>query len=125
MRKLCLFLALPLIATAASAQTMNAEAFHKRAAALKAKGAMAIFSSGEIKALMAEGKASGEAARNERLAAQKTGRAQRYCPPAGRASMDSDEFMRRLSAIAQAERQRIDMTEATTRILAAKYPCAK
>ena len=37
--------------------------------------------------------------------------------------MGSDEFMTRLAAIPHAERARIDMTEATIRILAGKYPC--
>ena len=34
--------------------------------------------------------------------------------------MDSNDFMRRLAAIPAAERARIDMTEATTRVLAGK-----
>jgi hypothetical protein len=37
--------------------------------------------------------------------------------------MGSNEFMKRLGDISQAERRRIDMTEATTRIMAAKFPC--
>jgi hypothetical protein len=39
--------------------------------------------------------------------------------------MDSREFLQRLGAIPAAERARIDMTEATTRILAGKYPCPR
>ena len=102
---------------------MNAEAFHKRAAALTKKGALAVFSMGEVKSLMAEGKAAGIRAREQRLAAIKSGAKPRYCPPEGPQSMNSDEFMKRLSAIPAAERARIDMTEATTRILAVKFPC--
>jgi hypothetical protein len=109
--------------SAAVAQTMNAEAFHKRATKLKKKGAMAIFSRGEIKALMNEGQAAGKRAREQRLAAIKAGDRPRYCPPEGPASMNSDEFMARLAAIPAADRARIDMTEATTRILTNKYPC--
>jgi hypothetical protein len=109
--------------SAAVAQTMNAEAFHKRATKLKKKGAMAIFSRGEIKALMNEGQAAGKRAREQRLAAIKAGGKPRYCPPEGPASMNSDEFMARLAAIPAADRARIDMTEATTRILTNKYPC--
>lgn len=116
-------MALLLGAAPALAQTMNAEIFHQRAAKLQKKGAMAIFSRGEIKALMSEGKAAGQGAREQRLAAQRAGKAPRYCPPEGPGRMDSDEFMRRLSAIPAAERARIDMTEATIRILAAKFPC--
>ena len=109
--------------TPAMAQTMNADQFYQRATALKKKGAMAIFSGSEIKALMAEGQAAGKAARDQRMAAAKEGKPQRYCPPDGPQSMNSDEFMSRLGAIPQAERAKIDMTEATTRLLAVKFPC--
>jgi hypothetical protein len=107
----------------AAAQTMNAELFHQRASKLQAKGAMAIFSGGEIKALMREGQASGKASAARLRADKAAGRPLRFCPPSGPAKMKSDEFMKRLSAIPQAERRRIDMTEATTRIMAAKFPC--
>lgn len=109
--------------SAASAQTMNADVFHKRATALQKKGALALFSRGEIKALMAEGQAAGRKAREQRLAAVKAGQKPRYCPPEGPQSLNSEEFMARLGAIPAAERARIDMTEATTRILAGKFPC--
>ena len=108
--------------TAAVAQTMNAETFHKRAQALKKKGAMAVFSRGEIKALTSEGQAAAKKAREQRLATLRAGGKPRSCPPEG-SRMGSDEFMTRLAAIPQAERARIDMTEATIRILAGKYPC--
>lgn len=108
--------------SAAFAQTMNAEIFHQRATKLQKKGAMALFSSGEIKALMNEGRAAAMRAREQRLATLKAGGKARSCPPEG-SRMDSDEFMKRLSAIPAAERARIDMTEATIRILASKYPC--
>ena len=83
---------------------------------------MAIFSRGEIKALMNEGQAAAKRAREQRLATLKAGGKPRSCPPEG-AKMGSDEFMQRLAAIPQTERARIDMTEATIRILAGKYPC--
>ena len=108
--------------TAAMAQSMNAETFHKRAQALKKKGAMAIFSRGEIKALTTEAQAAAQRAREQRLATLKAGGKPRSCPPEG-SRMGSDEFMERLAAIPPAERARIDMTEATIRILAGKYPC--
>ena len=107
----------------AQAQNMNAEVFHARATALQKKGAMALFSRGEINALTKEGKAAGAGARASRLAAIKAGKAPRFCPPEGPQRMDSDEFVRRLSAIPLADRQKIDMTEATIRILAVKFPC--
>ncbi len=121
-----LLIGLALAATpmgAAVAQTMNAEAFHQRAAKLEKKGALALFSRGEIKALMAEAQAAGKKAREQRVAAVKAGNKTRYCPPEGPSKMDSDEFMQRLGGIPAAERARIDMTEATIRILAGKFPC--
>ena len=123
MSRILIALALAATPMAAMAQTMNAESFHKRATKLQKKGALAIFSRGEIKTLMNEGQAAGKRAREQRLAALKAGNRPRYCPPEGPQRMDSDEFMSRLAAIPPAERARIDMTEATIRILAAKYPC--
>ncbi|HEY8591934.1 MAG TPA: hypothetical protein VIL42_03610 [Sphingomicrobium sp.] len=114
-----------LIAAPASAwaQSMNAEAFHQRATALQKKGALALFSMGEVKKLMAEGQAAGKRAAQARRAALAAGEKPRFCPPAGKGKMDDNEFMTRLSAIPKAERARIDMTEAVNRILARKYPC--
>ena len=83
---------------------------------------LALFS-GDLKALMKEGKAAGAKARQQRLAAVAAGQKPRFCPPDQPVSITSNEFMSRLSAIPQAERSRIDMTEATIRILAVKFPC--
>jgi len=113
--------AMPL--SAAVAQTMNAETFHKRATKLKDKGPLALFSRGEIKALMREGQAAGKRAREQRLAALKAGARPRYCPPEGPVAISSDEFTERLARISADERAKIDMTEATIRILAGKFPC--
>ena len=110
-------------ATPALAQSMNAEAFHKRAQSLKKKGALALFSRGEIKNLMKEVQAAAGASRERRLAAIRAGQPPRYCPIEAKGSMGSGELMDRLAAIPPAERARIDMTEAMTRILAAKFPC--
>jgi hypothetical protein len=108
----------------ASAQSMNADAFYQRATALTAKGMMAIFSS-DVKVMMNEGKAAGAAARAQRMATIKAGKKPRYCPPEGPQSMGSTEFLQRLGAIPQADRAKIDMTEAMTRILAVKFPCPR
>ena len=112
-----------LVPAAASAQSMNAEQFHQRATALQNKGVMAIFSSSEIKALTREAQAAGGRAAENRRAAAKSGQTPRFCPPKGPVSMGDKEFITRLSAVPAADRARIDMTEAMTRILAAKYPC--
>jgi hypothetical protein len=113
--------AFPMIA---SAQSMNAETFYKRSSALMAKGPVALFSRGEIKALMTEAQNAGMAARAQRLAMIAAGKPPRACPPA-KSSMGSSEFMRRLGAIPAAERSRIDMTEAMARISAARFPCPR
>jgi hypothetical protein len=70
-----LMLAVPALA---NAQTMNAEQFHQTATALQKKGAMAVFSMGKVKALMAEGKAAADKARQGRLAAIAAGKKPRY-----------------------------------------------
>lgn len=114
----------PAAATAA-AQAMNAEEFYKRATALQNKGPLALFSRGEIRTLMKEVQASAGRACEQRLAAAKAGQKPRYCPPEAAGSLDSKEFMTRLSAIPPAERTRINMTEATTRVLAGKFPCPR
>lgn len=121
--KYCILAALVALPETASAQTMNAEAFFKRAAALEALGPLALLKSDEIKALTDEAKAAGKRADAIRAAAIKAHRKPRYCPPNDQVKMDSSEFMARLRAIAKPVRMRIDMTEATTRIAVAKYPC--
>ena len=113
------------IPVAAAAQSMNAEVFYKRSSALVAKGPMALFSRGEIKLLMGEVQNAGKAVRAKRLADVAAGRPPLSCPPQGKQSMDSNEFMKRLGAIPPAERARIDMTEAMTRITAAGFPCPR
>lgn len=125
MRYWWLPLAMTLFPSAAHAQTMNAEAFYQRAVALQKKGVMALFSGGEIKALTHEGQAAGNAARAQWKADKDAGRPTRFCPPPGPAKMASDEYLRRLGAIPQADRAKIDLTEATVRIMAAKFPCPR
>ena len=124
MRLKLLFAAAILLPSVASAQSMNAETYYKRANALIAKGPLALLSRGEIKALMTEAGNAGKAARAERLASLAVGKPPRACPPP-KSSMGSDEFMKRLGAIPPAERARINMTEAMTRITIARFPCRR
>lgn len=123
MRFTVVVMAIALVAAPAAAQSMNAEAFHRRAMKLQSKGPAALFSMGEIKKLAAEGKAAGDRARVLRRAAISAGKPPRYCPPETPQKMGSSEYLTRLSAIPAAERARIDMTEATIRILETKFPC--
>jgi len=108
--------------SAALAQSMNADTFFQRGSALQSKGPLALLSR-DASVLMAEGKAAGSKAREQRLATIAAGEKPRFCPPPGKVKVGSGEFMKRLGAIPAAQRRTIDMTEATTRILAGKYPC--
>ena len=107
----------------AAGQSMNAQNYFQRATALKGKGMLALFSAGEIKVLTNEAQAAAKQAGENRRAAIKAGRPPRFCPPGGSFKMNDKEFMAGLSAIPPAERARIDMTEAMTRIFASKFPC--
>lgn len=107
----------------ASAQQMNADEFYQRALKLKKKGAMAMFSAGEVKALVREVKAAGNRVKQARLAAESAGRHGRYCPPKGARRMGNEEFLDALGAIPEKVRRSIDMTEATTRMMERKFPC--
>ena len=118
----CACLLLIAVPAAASAQTMNAETFYQKGLGLKKKGPMALFS-GDIAVLMREGKGAGKAAGAARAAALKAGRTPRFCPPSEVRGMGQSEYFERLGRIPQAERRRIDITEATNRIMAGKYPC--
>ena len=120
----CLPLLLVIAPGVASAQNMNADKFHKRATALAAKGPLALFSRGEIKLLMGEAQRAGQESRAQRLAEVAAGKPARACPP-DKAAMGSQEFMQRLGAIPAAERARITMSEAMTRITIARFPCPR
>src|SRR5205085_11751119 len=123
MRSAVIAAVLALVPAAASAQAMNADQFYRRAVALQHKGMLAVFSRGEIKSLMGEAQAAAKQAAENRRAAVKAGQAPRFCPPTGSFSMNDKDLMAHLSALPAAERGRIDMTEAMTRLFAAKFPC--
>ncbi len=124
MSRLCVALLILVAApTALQAQSMNAESFYKRAVALKAKGPMALVS-GDFKPMMREAKATGLRVRSTRLATLKAGGQPRYCPPEGARRMGPEEFIAALSKLPAADRSRIDMSEAMTRVLARKFPCS-
>ena len=110
-------------ASPATAQQMNADEFYQRALKLKKKGAMAMFAAGEVKALVREVKAAGNAVKQTRLAVEAAGKRGRYCPPKGAKRMGNEEFLNGLGAIPEKVRRSIDMTEATTRLMEKKFPC--
>ena len=112
------------ISEAAVAQHMNADTFYQRAIKLKKKGALAMFSAGEVKALLREVKASGNLVKQTRIAAEKAGGKVRYCPPKGAKRMGSDEYLKELGAMPVAVRKSIDLAEATTRMMEKRFPCS-
>lgn len=107
--------------TAATAQSMNADAFLTRATALMARGPLALFSS-DYRLLKREGEAARAALKLERKALVATGRPTFYCPPA-KGSLSSTELIGGLKSIPLAERRAIDMKAAMRAVLARKYPC--
>ena len=116
-----LLLAVP---AAASAQSMNAQSFYTKALVLKAKGPLALMSR-DLKPMVNEAKAAGLKARTSRLAAVAAGKQPRYCPPKGSKRLGTEEFLDGMAAIPAAERTKIDMAEAMTRILVRKFPCPR
>jgi hypothetical protein len=122
MRNAAILFLLTALPGAAQAQSMNAEAFFKKAQTLKARGPLALMSR-DLKPMIREAKAAGLKARSIRLAAVAAGHTPRYCPPKGSKRLGNQEFMDGMAAIPPAERLSIDLTEAITRILVRKYPC--
>lgn len=115
--------ALASLSTPVLAAAPTAEEFYQSATKLKRKGAIAIFSRGEIKRLVGEIKVAGEKVKETRLAAERSGGKGRYCPPKNSPRMGADEYLKGLSAIPAPARRSIDLVEATTRILEKKFPC--
>lgn len=112
-------LALPL----APAQAMSIADFLGKAEALRAKGAMALFSS-DLKVLKKEAGAAGAQLRSERLAAQKAGRPPAYCPPDKGGQMNSDQLLAILRAVPAQDRHRLQVKDALRTHFARRYPCA-
>jgi hypothetical protein len=118
-----LAIALVSLAAPAAASVMNAEEFYQRALKVKKRGPFALLSMKEVKLLVNEVKVAGAQVKETRLAVEKTGKKGRYCPPPEPKRMGHEEYVAGIGAIPQAERRKIDLIEATTRMLAAKFPC--
>ena len=110
-------------ASSAAAAVMNAEEFYQRAVKVKKRGPLALLSMKEVKLLVNEVKIAGARVKETRLAAERAGKKGRYCPPPDNKRMGHEEYVAGIGAIPQAERRKIDLIEATTRMLAAKFPC--
>ena len=99
---------------------MSVAAFLGKADALKAKGAMALFS-GDIGVLKSEGKAAGAAYRAQLQAERAAGRPS-SCPPKG-TKMNSDELLTFLRSYPAAVRPQVPMKQAIADFFVRKYPC--
>lgn len=108
------------LASAAAAE-MDVGTFLTKADALRAKGAMALFSS-DIGVLKREVNSAAMSLRVERLAQAKAGQKSAYCPPA-KGSMDSDELIAAMRAVPAAERSRTEVRTVLRTIMVRKYPC--
>ena len=122
MQRVMVLLAALLLPTAllAAPGDMSVAAFLGKADALKAKGAMALFS-GDIGVLKAEGKAAGEAYR-ARLNSERAAGHPSSCPPQG-TKINSDELVGFLRNYPAAARPQISMKAALAEFFIRKYPC--
>lgn len=112
-------LALPTALYAAPGD-MNVGTFLAKADALKAKGAMAMFSS-DIEVLKTEGKAAGEAYRT-RLAKERAVGRPSSCPPKG-ANVNSNDLLNHLRGYPAAAKPKVSMKQAMADFFIKKYPC--
>ena len=116
---LTLALALPTALYAAPGD-MSVAAFLGKADALKAKGAMALFSS-DIGVLKAEGKAAGESYR-ARLQRERAAGNPSSCPPKG-TKVNSDKLLAFLRTYPANVRPSVPMKQAMADFFIKKYPC--
>ena len=113
-----LVIALP--ATALQAHSMPVSTFLAKANALKAKGAMALFSS-DIGLLKKEIQNSAKALRAEQLADQKAGRKSTLCLPA-KAAVNSNELLAHFNSIPAAQRN-MSVKAGFAGLMRKKFPC--
>ena len=99
---------------------MNVATFLAKADALRAKGAMALFSS-DLKLLKSEGEAAGADYR-ARLNAERAAGRPSSCPPKG-TKVSSDKLLAFLRTYPEAHRPRTSMKQAIGDFFARNYPC--
>ena len=115
-------IALSLLMTAGSASAMDVATFLALSAKLESKGALAIFSPGDIDTLMGEVKAASQRLKAERLAAAAAGGQPAYCPE-GKAGLTQDELFAAMQAVPEEQRAQVILEDAMRPALARKYPC--
>ena len=123
MRKIALgFLIVAMPVSALQAQTMPLPQFLTKAAALKKKGPLALFS-GDLKLLQNEVKNSAGQLRTERLAAAKEGRKPAFCPPQKGVQIGAEEVLAHFQSIPAAQRERMRVKDGMRSLMAKRFPC--
>jgi hypothetical protein len=123
MRTKLLAAAMLTIGAAAAANAMDVATYLAKADALRQRGMTAMFSS-EARELQTEIRSSGAALKQERLAAQRSGRRPAYCPP-GPSSLSVEEIFAAMNAVPPARRARTPVRDALRAAFARKYPCPR
>jgi hypothetical protein len=116
--------ALGLLFMSSSACAMTVADFLGRAEALKARGMMAMFSGGEIKALKAEVQGAANTYRVDARKALARGDTSLGCPPAkGSAKLAADELLKSLRAIPVERQKSISVKTGFYELMKSRYPC--
>ena len=123
MRRVFILMLSLVAASPAVAQNMPVSTFLAKADALKAKGAMALFSS-DVGLIKQEVQAAALSYRNDRKASEAAGKPKEVCPPE-KGSMNSDEIMNAFRAVPEAARPRTTVKQAWVAYMKRKYPCPK
>lgn len=114
---------LPSSALAGPPGTMSLAEFLPRAQALQKKGMGAMFSS-DLKPVIAEFKAAGQAYRADLDVARAAGRTDLGCPPPkGKAKITPEQIMADFSATPPAERATTTTKTAFYRMMRKRFPC--
>jgi len=113
--------AVMMLAAAAPAGAMDVATFLGKAAALQAKGPLALFSS-DVGLLKTEGMNVGKELKVERLARIAAHQPAEYCPPTP-GSMNADELLGAMRAIPAVQRPKTSVRTAMKALLIRKYPC--
>lgn len=107
---------------AAAPGDMTVADFLQRADKLQKKGMLAMFS-GDMKLLKGEAQAAGEAYRASIVSDKKAGRPPRSCPPEGKQSLGSDEFLGHLRSYPAASRKSTTIKIAFADLMKKRFPC--
>jgi hypothetical protein len=104
-----------------SATAMPVSTFLQKTNALKAKGALAVFS-GDINLLKRQVKQDGDQLKAENKALEAAGKRKHYCAPEGSA-LTLKDLMAAVEAVPVSERARTSTKDAFRNYIARRHPC--